>query len=92
MTFGQTMRLVILPQALRAAVPPLGNTMISMWKNSTVAAGFGVAEAAGALHDLLNEHADKIWTLFVGIALGYMVVVFAISALFRVIERTWRYA
>lgn len=92
MTFGQSMRLVILPQALRAAVPPLGNTMIAMWKNSTVAAGFGVAEAAGALHDLLNEHADKIWTLFVGIAVGYMAVVFAISAVFRLIERTWRYA
>ncbi|NUR61962.1 MAG: amino acid ABC transporter permease, partial [Catenulispora sp.] len=58
MTFGQTMRLVVLPQAVRAAVPPLGNTMIAMWKNSTVAAGFGVAEAAGSLHDLLNEHAD----------------------------------
>ncbi|NUR29427.1 MAG: amino acid ABC transporter permease [Catenulispora sp.] len=92
MTFGQSMRLVILPQALRAAVPPLGNTMIAMWKNSTVAAGFGVAEGAGALHDLLNEHADKIWTLFIGIAVGYMVVVFAISAVFRLIERTWRYA
>jgi glutamate transport system permease protein len=92
MTFGQSMRLVILPQALRAAVPPLGNTMIAMWKNSTVAAGFGVAEGAGALHDLLNEHADKIWTLFIGIAAGYMVVVFAISAVFRLIERTWRYA
>ncbi|NUP53787.1 MAG: amino acid ABC transporter permease [Catenulispora sp.] len=92
MTFGQSMRLVILPQALRAAVPPLGNTMIAMWKNSTVAAGFGVAEGAGALHDLLNDHADKIWTLFIGIAVGYMVVVFAISAVFRLIERTWRYA
>ena len=92
MTFGQSMRLVILPQALRAAVPPLGNTMIAMWKNSTVAASFGVAEGAGALHDLLNEHADKIWTLFIGIAVGYMVVVFAISAVFRLIERTWRYA
>jgi glutamate transport system permease protein len=92
MTFGQSMRLVILPQALRAAVPPLGNTMIAMWKNSTVAAGFGVAEGAGALHDLLNEHADKIWTLFIGIAAGYMVVVFAISAVFRLVERTWRYA
>jgi len=92
MTFGQSMRLVILPQALRAAVPPLGNTMIAMWKNSTVAAGFGVAEGAGALHDLLNEHADKIWTLFIGIAVGYMVVVFAVSAVFRLIERTWRYA
>ncbi|GAA2010794.1 amino acid ABC transporter permease [Catenulispora yoronensis] len=92
MTFGQSMRLVILPQALRAAVPPLGNTMIAMWKNSTVAAGFGVAEGAGALHDLLNEYADKIWTLFIGIAVGYMVVVFVISAVFRLIERTWRYA
>ena len=92
MTFGQTMRLVVLPQALRAAVPPLGNTMISMWKNSTVAAGFGVAEGAGVLHDLLNDHADKIWTLFIGIAAGYMVVVFAIALLFRLIERTWRIA
>jgi ABC-type amino acid transport system permease subunit len=57
-----------------------------------VAAGFGVAEAAGSLHDLLNEHADEIWTLFIGISVGYMIVTFAISAGFRLIERTWRYA
>ena len=37
-TYGQNMRYVILPQAFRGSVAPLGNTLIALLKNSTVAA------------------------------------------------------
>lgn len=49
LTFSQTMRQVILPQAFRGAVVPLGNTLIALTKNTTVAVTIGVGELAGVL-------------------------------------------
>jgi His/Glu/Gln/Arg/opine family amino acid ABC transporter permease subunit len=44
LSYGQVMRLVILPQAIAAVVPPLGNLAIAMTKNTSVAAGVTVPE------------------------------------------------
>ncbi|RNI20487.1 amino acid ABC transporter permease [Flexivirga caeni] len=49
LTFGQTMREVILPQAFRGAVVPLGNTLIALTKNTTVAVTIGVYELSAVL-------------------------------------------
>ena len=46
LAFLPTVRIVILPQAFRGAVAPLGNTLIALTKNSTVASAIGVAEAS----------------------------------------------
>ena len=46
LSFLPTLRYIILPQAFRGAIAPLGNTMIALTKNTTVAATIGVAEAA----------------------------------------------
>jgi len=47
MTPGQTMRRVVLPQALRFAIPPMGNDFISMTKDSALVA------ATGFVHELM---------------------------------------
>ncbi|MBK9780792.1 MAG: amino acid ABC transporter permease [Anaerolineales bacterium] len=47
MTPGQTMRRVILPQALRFAIPPMGNDFISMTKDSAL------VSATGFVHELM---------------------------------------
>jgi len=70
--------------------PFAGVDPAEVFRTSQASLVAGEAPAEGFA--LLNEHADKIWTLFIGIAAGYMVVVFAISVVFRLIERTWRYA
>ena len=53
MTFAQTLRLVVLPQAYRAGAAA-ESTLIAMVKNTTIAAGFSVAEA-GRIHAVLAE-------------------------------------
>ena len=40
--FGQSLRYVVLPQALRTVVPPLGSVIIAMIKNSAIVGAFGV--------------------------------------------------
>ena len=42
MTFSQGLKLVVLPQALRTVVPPLGSVIIAMFKNSAILGAFGV--------------------------------------------------
>ncbi|PBC71477.1 binding-protein-dependent transport system inner membrane component [Streptomyces sp. TLI_235] len=44
LTFSQTLGLVVLPQAYRAVVAPLGSVMIALAKNTAIAGSFSVAE------------------------------------------------
>ena len=87
MTFGQTLRQVILPQAFRTVIPPLGNILIALTKNTSIAAAFAVAEATSEFDDLVRDNPDAIYALFFGVAAGYVLIVLAISMSLRVVER-----
>ncbi|MGY5044094.1 amino acid ABC transporter permease [Streptomyces sp. 900105755] len=88
MTFGQTLRLVILPQAFRSVIPPVGSTLIALAKNSAIAGAFSVTELLGTYRTLSELGYNIVW-IFVWIAVGYLIVTLAISALFHLMERTW---
>ena len=45
LTFRQNLRLIVLPQAFRAVIAPLGSVLIALIKNTTIAAAIGVGEA-----------------------------------------------
>ena len=92
MTFTQSLRHVILPQAFRAVIPPLANTQIAMLKNSTVSAGVGVAEMAFMMTKLMNANADALWPLFFGFALFYVVLVGIVAGVASLLERKFRVA
>jgi glutamate transport system permease protein len=69
MTTGQSLRHVILPRAYRAMVQPLGNIVIAIALNSSLAAAVGVTELTGET-DLINlEFADAGPTFLVSTAL-----------------------
>lgn len=88
MTFGQTLGLVVLPQAFRSVIPPVGSTLIALAKNSAIAGAFSVTELLGTYRTLGELGYNVVWT-FVWIALGYLIITLAISALFNVLERKW---
>lgn len=92
MPFGLTLREVILPQAFRAVVPPLASAMIAMTKNSSIAAGVGVTEATFLMRKLTNDNATALFTIFIGFAIGYMVLVGLIALTAHLIERKVRIA
>jgi glutamate transport system permease protein len=87
MTFTQTLRLVVLPQAARAVVPPLASTLIAMTKNSSIAVGVGVAEATFMMRKLANDYSTELFMVFIGFAIGYMVLVGIIASVSALIER-----
>ena len=89
MPFGMTMTQVILPQSFRLVVPPLASVFIALTKNTSLAAGFGIAEATFRLRGLLNDYATERIVVFLGIALGYIIIVELISFVANRLERRW---
>lgn len=87
MSFTQSLRLVVLPQAFRAIVPPLTSIYIALAKNTSVAAVVGVAEAAYVMKKLGNQFTTDIYYIFVGVALGYVIIVLIMSGISAVVER-----
>jgi glutamate transport system permease protein len=74
LTFTQSLRLVVLPQALRTVVPPLINVVIALTKNTSIAAAFAVAELTAVGFRLANANSDAVIPIFVGIGLCYLVL------------------
>jgi glutamate transport system permease protein len=87
LTFGQSLRLVLLPQAVRTVIPPLGSVLIALLKNSSIAAGFGVFEATGAANTLANANGDAVLAIFAAVAFTYLVLALLMGAAFSLLER-----
>ena len=92
LTFSGAMRQVILPQAMRAAVPPLVSVQIALLKNTSVAAVFGMVEATARMKFFSNRNADDRELIFVTFALGYVVLVEILSFAGSRLERRWAVA
>lgn len=71
LTFPQVLTLVVLPQAVRTVVAPLGSIFIALIKNSSLAALISVAELAGNAEGLLTSLAEPI-PIFLGAAACYL--------------------
>ena len=74
-------RHVILPQALRGAITPLGNTVIALTKNTTVAAAASVAEASGLMKTMIEFRPDVMVAIFLTFAIGFCLIVIPIGLL-----------
>ena len=64
MTFGQTLRLVVLPQATRSVVAPFGSILIALAKNATIVGTIGVLESASVMRQLINDNGDAVIPIF----------------------------
>lgn len=74
LTFGQSLRQIVLPQAFRGAITPLGNTLIALTKNTTIAAAIGVAETALVMKNVAEFDPGLLWTAFGLIAAGFVLI------------------
>jgi glutamate transport system permease protein len=92
LTFAQSMRLVVVPQALRAVVPPLTSVQVALIKNTSVAAAFGMAEATATMRAFTNNNADQRIGIFLAFAIGYIVIVEVVAMSSYVLERRWKVA
>jgi glutamate transport system permease protein len=86
LTFAQSMREVLLPQAFRAAIAPLGSTLIALIKNTTVAAVVGVAEAANLMAVIIENETGGL-IVFLIFAIGFVILTLPLGLLFTSMSR-----
>ncbi len=85
--FGATLTSVVLPQAFRGAIAPLGNVMIALTKNTTVVATIGVAEASYLMKGMIEFRPDLIYAIFGIVAAGFVVLTLPMGVLFTALSR-----
>ena len=81
LTFAQNLRIVLLPQAFRAVVIPLGSVLIALTKNTTIASAIGVAEAALLMKEMI-ENTAALATIGAIFALGFVILTLPLGLLF----------
>jgi polar amino acid transport system permease protein len=89
MTHLQSMRFVILPQALRLILPPLSNEFVIVIKDSSLAYAISVAEITLVSYQL-NARYYEPFTVFLFAALLYLILTYVTSTLMRTLERRVR--
>jgi polar amino acid transport system permease protein len=86
MTWWQTMRYVILPQAFKRIIPPLGNEFIAMLKDSSLVSVIGFEELTrrGQLIIARTYASFEIW---MAVAIIYLILTFTVARLTGLLER-----
>lgn len=82
LSFGPALRHVVLPQAFRGSIAPLGNTLIALTKNTTVVATVGVAEAAYMMRNMIEFNPSLLYWIFAIMATGFVVLTLPVGILF----------
>jgi glutamate transport system permease protein len=88
LSFIQNLRFVVLPQALRASVVPVGSAIIAMIKNSALAGAFGVTgELFSSGVALTSAGGYPIVPVLVGVSIGYLILTIPLGLLLDRLER-----
>jgi glutamate transport system permease protein len=73
LTFPQVLTRIVMPQALRTVVAPLGSVFIALIKNSGIASTIAVADLTGVARSL-SESTGRAIPVFLGAAVAYLVL------------------
>ena len=88
LTFAQSLRFVVMPQALRSVVPPLGSVIIAMVKNSAIVGAFGVGgELFNVGAALTGAQGLATLPVLTGVVLGYLAITIPAGFGLGVLER-----
>lgn len=86
LTFPQVLGLIVLPQALRTVVAPLGGLFVALVKNSSIASVIAVGELQYEVSRLVNDTARPI-PLFLGACAAYLVITIPSGVLIEALDR-----
>ncbi|MGV0906780.1 ABC transporter permease subunit [Mycobacterium novum] len=88
LSFSQNLRIILLPQAFRAVIIPLGSVLIALTKNTTLTSAIGVAEAA-LLMKSMTENTAALMAVGGIFAAGFVVLTLPLGLLFGYLGRRW---
>ncbi|MGX6602590.1 amino acid ABC transporter permease [Micromonosporaceae bacterium Da 78-11] len=88
LTFSQNLRFVVLPQAWKAAIVPLGSVIIAMIKNSALAGFFGVVgDLSNSGYSLIVVESEPAIPIMIGISIGFLIMTVPLGILLDRVER-----
>lgn len=88
MTKSQAMRRVILPQAMRVSLPPLGNSFISLVKDTSLAATITLTEMFQKSQQIVAATYEPLW-LYIEVAFIYLIFSTVLSFGQSILERRY---
>ncbi|MCK6258008.1 amino acid ABC transporter permease [Fictibacillus sp. WQ 8-8] len=88
MTHRQTMRHIIIPQASKRMIPPLGNEFIVLIKDSSLAAVIATEELMYWGRAMMGEY-YRPWEPFLTVALIYLILTLTLTQLLNFLERKY---
>jgi glutamate transport system permease protein len=91
LSFGKLLRLIVLPQALKATVAPLGSQLSALVRNSAVAYTISVLDIMGRSDRLITDLARPI-PILLGAALAYYTLTIPLAFGINAIDRKVRVA
>ncbi len=80
LTYAQTLELVVLPQALRVMIPPLGNQYLNLMKNSSLAVYIGLSDLLSVLYSSGNISGQNVQVFVIAGAM-YLIMSLTIAGL-----------
>jgi His/Glu/Gln/Arg/opine family amino acid ABC transporter permease subunit len=89
LSYGTTMKSIILPQSAKNILPPLGNEAIALIKETSVALVIGVGEFFTAIKSLVNS-SYNVMTPYLFAAVVYLVTVMIMTTLLKKFEKRLR--
>jgi glutamate transport system permease protein len=88
LSFPRTLLSVVLPQAFRTVVPPLGSVLIAMFKNSAIIGAFGVSGDLFAVGEsLTGAQGYAAFPVLTGVAVGYLCITLPAAGMMTLLER-----
>ncbi len=84
--YGQVMRFIVLPQAIRNILPALGNEFITLLKETSVGAYIGIIELTKASDIIASRTYDYFFPLII-IAIIYLIMTLGLTKLVNLLER-----
>jgi glutamate transport system permease protein len=92
LTFGGSMRVVVLPQALRSTIPLLINVFIALVKSTAVASAFGVNELLAGMQNLVTAEGQAVFAILIATGLFYLAITIPAGLLATHLERKLAFA
>jgi glutamate transport system permease protein len=88
LTFTQSLSQVVLPQAFRTSIPPVGSVIIAMFKNSAVVGAFGVGlDLYSVGESLTSAQGFAALPVLSGVAIGYLMITLPAGLGLGILER-----
>lgn len=86
---GQTLWLVVLPQALRVIIPPLGNQYLNLSKNSSLALAIAFDDVFKITTTIMNQSGQSVTGMFM-VLVTYLIMSLTISLFVNLVNRRFR--